>query len=163
MRTDNCFDVSAYERMLAGQLPNAEAETVCKHLESCDRCFQVVRSLPEDTLVASLREENWPASAVGTTFIRDLAQKVLKQVESRGQPSPGVIMFSCSSCGNKLKVKPELAGKKVKCPKCAQVVLVPASEGDSSAGTNPPEEKTRAPQDVGEVDAPTLPPANTRT
>src|SRR5271163_4790938 len=161
MRTDNCFDVSAYERMLAGQLPNAEAETVCKHLESCDRCFQVVRSLPEDTLVASLREENWPASAVGTTFIRDLAQKVLKQAESRGQPSPGAIMFSCSSCGNKLKVKSELAGKKVKCPKCAQVVLVPAEEAlaDSPSGTNLGEEKTRAPQDVSALDAPTLPPA----
>ena len=149
--------------MLAGQLPAAEAETVCEHLESCDRCFQVVRRLPEDTLVASIRQEKWPASAVGTTFIRDLAQKVLKQAESRGQSSPGVIMFSCSSCGNKLKVKAELAGKKVKCPKCAQVVLVPASAGDSSAGTNPPEEKTRAPQDVAAVDAATLPPANTRT
>src|SRR5687768_11464542 len=37
-----------------------------------------------------------------------------------------MIKFSCAGCGQGFKVKPELAGKKVKCPKCGQVGVVPA-------------------------------------
>jgi len=83
MHAENCFDVTTYENMLAGQLPVAEAEKVCAHLEKCDRCSQVVRSLPslpEDTLVASLRAQGaWPNTSVEPKFIQDLIQKVLKQ------------------------------------------------------------------------------------
>ena len=46
------------------------------------------------------------------------------------QEKPGAvaspIVFSCSDCGRMLKVKPELAGKKVKCLQCGKAVLVPA-------------------------------------
>ena len=34
--------------------------------------------------------------------------------------------FACPECGKQLKVKPELAGKKVKCPGCGEVLRVPA-------------------------------------
>ena len=37
-----------------------------------------------------------------------------------------MIAYSCSTCQKKLSVKPELAGKRVKCPGCGQVTLVPA-------------------------------------
>src|SRR5690349_15534846 len=37
------------------------------------------------------------------------------------------ILVACK-CGKKLRVKDELAGKRVKCPGCAQVVTVPAAE-----------------------------------
>ncbi len=37
------------------------------------------------------------------------------------------ILLSCG-CGKKLRVKDELAGKRVKCPDCAKVLLVPAAE-----------------------------------
>ena len=33
--------------------------------------------------------------------------------------------FVCTACGKNLKVKATSAGKKVKCPKCGQTVLVP--------------------------------------
>ena len=39
---------------------------------------------------------------------------------------PDFIQFACEHCGKKLKVKAELAGKKVKCPGCAQAARVPA-------------------------------------
>jgi phage FluMu protein Com len=53
------------------------------------------------------------------------------------------ITFSCNSCNKKLRVKDELAGRKVKCPGCATVLQVPATSteeagvaagGGSSAG-----------------------------
>jgi hypothetical protein len=40
------------------------------------------------------------------------------------------ISFSCPSCEHRLKVKDELAGRKVKCPSCGGGVLVPADEKD---------------------------------
>jgi hypothetical protein len=37
------------------------------------------------------------------------------------------IKFPCPQCGVSLKVKEELAGKKIKCPKCAAVAPIPAT------------------------------------
>src|SRR5271156_4013898 len=83
-----------------------------------------------------------------------------------------MILFECPSCAKGLRVKPELSGKKVKCPKCAQSVLVPAEAaspvpvGNSAAGEDLPDEKTRAPQDASvpeDLEAPTMPPADSRT
>jgi eukaryotic-like serine/threonine-protein kinase len=89
MRADNCLDIPTFERMLAGQLADAEAEKACAHLERCKRCFEAVRNLPEDTIVASLRARgNWPAAAVEPAFIRDLVQKILHQ---SGQESPPIL------------------------------------------------------------------------
>jgi hypothetical protein len=45
------------------------------------------------------------------------------------QPTPA-ICFPCSACGKSLKVRADLAGKKVKCPRCAQPVGVPESRVD---------------------------------
>src|SRR5437870_3443760 len=119
MPATKCFDVSTYKRMLAGQLPAAEAESVCEHLEQCDRCFQEVRKLPEDTIVASMRAKaakgKWPTASVGPAFIRDLVQKVLKQ---SGPELPNPLVFACPGCGKKLQVKKESSGQKVKCPTC---------------------------------------------
>lgn len=42
------------------------------------------------------------------------------------------ISFSCS-CGKRLKVADNLVGKKVKCPGCQSVTLVPAQDGDETA------------------------------
>lgn len=44
-------------------------------------------------------------------------------------------VFACSHCGQSLKVAPALAGKQVKCPKCAQAVEVP-TPAPVSAGTS---------------------------
>jgi hypothetical protein len=44
----------------------------------------------------------------------------------------GHISFPCSGCGKKLKARAELAGKKVKCPKCAKIVLVLTPEAAES-------------------------------
>src|SRR5688572_19109996 len=35
------------------------------------------------------------------------------------------LLFNCPKCDKKLKIQDELAGKRVKCPGCGQVVSVP--------------------------------------
>jgi DNA-directed RNA polymerase subunit RPC12/RpoP len=45
-----------------------------------------------------------------------------------------MIVFRCSRCGKKVRVKEDVAGRKVKCPHCGELALVPAcateDEGD---------------------------------
>jgi len=54
-----------------------------------------------------------------------------------------MIHFDCQGCGKAIKTRPELVGKKVKCPGCGTVSRVPAdaaspvpSSGDASVGPN---------------------------
>jgi outer membrane biosynthesis protein TonB len=62
------------------------------------------------------------------------------------------IKLSCPQCGITLKVRDQLAGKKIKCPKCAAVCPVPA------AGEAPkPSPAASAPKPAGQK-----PPAATR-
>ncbi len=54
------------------------------------------------------------------------------------EPAPieskeGTISFRCTGCERALKVKPELAGKKGKCPQCGHAILVPAAETAASS------------------------------
>jgi hypothetical protein len=42
------------------------------------------------------------------------------------QGAPRPLSFPCPCCGNALQVDDALAGKKVRCPACQQVVPVPA-------------------------------------
>jgi hypothetical protein len=57
-----------------------------------------------------------------------------------GKPGPAegvalAVTFACSQCGRSLKARAELAGKKVKCRHCGQVLPVP------EAGSSSPQEK----------------------
>ncbi|QDV57877.1 hypothetical protein [Rosistilla oblonga] len=44
----------------------------------------------------------------------------------------------CTTCAQSLKLSPQLAGKKVKCPKCATIFVVPAKREPSPAVTQRP-------------------------
>jgi hypothetical protein len=55
-----------------------------------------------------------------------------KEATSR---SAQAISFSCPVCGKKLETRAELAGKKVKCPQCAQPVHVPGARTGESDRT----------------------------
>jgi len=50
--------------------------------------------------------------------------------------TPDIIEFPCSGCGKKLRVGPEAAGKKARCPQCDHVQVVPTSS--EANGTTPP-------------------------
>jgi hypothetical protein len=38
------------------------------------------------------------------------------------------VIVACTGCSKKLRIKPSLAGKKVKCPKCGQAVHIPSKD-----------------------------------
>jgi serine/threonine-protein kinase len=58
----------------------------------------------------------------------------------RAEPAPPVVpaglSFPCPGCSRNLRVRPGLAGKKVKCPQCGQGVTVPGGQ-PGAAGANP--------------------------
>jgi Protein of unknown function (DUF1583) len=43
------------------------------------------------------------------------------------KPATAAVFVPCSACGKKLKVKAEMAGKKVKCTECGKPVIVPGA------------------------------------
>jgi hypothetical protein len=45
----------------------------------------------------------------------------------------GLLAVRCSGCGKNLKTRTELAGKKIKCPQCGQVVRVPSIQAGGTA------------------------------
>ncbi|GEM_PF-4097637 len=53
------------------------------------------------------------------------------------------IKFSCTSCSKNLEVKQEYAGKKIKCPACKTVLVVPSELGPSTKKSNPIKVKKR--------------------
>ena len=50
----------------------------------------------------------------------------------------------CPGCQTKLKLKPEYAGKKIKCPKCAHTIVVPSAPGVTTSPPRAATSKTKA-------------------
>jgi hypothetical protein len=95
------------------------------------------------------RSKGWLAAAALVGLVLTLALGVglyLRQSRRRGaavpdtQAPPGAALASvsvpCPGCGKRLKVKAELAGKRVKCPHCAAAVPIPGGQ-TGEAGTPP--------------------------
>lgn len=55
-------------------------------------------------------------------------------------------------CGKSLKVKPEMAGKKVRCPACREIIQV--SQGDKASGSPSPQADTPSPPPQPETPKP---------
>lgn len=65
------------------------------------------------------------------------------------------ISFACPACDRGLKVKDELAGRKVKCPKCGEGVFVPAEDEDEEEkGTAAPAKASRPRDDEDDAERP---------
>jgi predicted RNA-binding Zn-ribbon protein involved in translation (DUF1610 family) len=90
--------------------------------------------------------EPWSFGIEACLFAPDSEQgcfgPVVKEtlVSHRGRDSTMSINVPCTNCGKSLKAKEELAGKRVKCPSCGQVITVSAS-----CPPSPAEEKTALP------------------
>lgn len=55
------------------------------------------------------------------------------------------IRFNCPGCSAALRTSnPDLAGKKIRCPKCGEVSRIPAANGQKAAATPPPVPATEA-------------------
>jgi uncharacterized protein len=66
------------------------------------------------------------------------------------------ISVACPTCGTKLKAPDDAVGKKVKCPKCASLVVVPAEDdeaasGISSAPAPKPKPKEDEPEEIEDL------------
>jgi WD40 repeat protein len=44
---------------------------------------------------------------------------------SEPEKTPAGLTFTCAQCGKQLRLKPEIAGKKIKCPKCGTIERAP--------------------------------------
>lgn len=60
------------------------------------------------------------------------------------------ISLACPACSGKLKVADNLAGKKIKCPKCSAIFPVPAQEVEAITAEVLPDE----PENIDEEDLP---------
>lgn len=56
-----------------------------------------------------------------------------------------MIVFACASCGRKMRVATDLAGKRARCPKCSQLTLIPEPATASSAVSAPTREPATLP------------------
>jgi hypothetical protein len=65
------------------------------------------------------------------------------------------ISFTCLSCERGLKVRDELAGRKVKCPRCGAVAAVPAA-GSQAVAASPPRQGARQSAGAVREGAPTV-------
>src|SRR5262245_47022258 len=65
-----------------------------------------------------------------------------------------MLPFPCSACGQKLRVRPELVGRKLKCPRCGHGVEAPLGPDPETC-----EAEHSTPNPALLNDAPTVPPA----
>jgi hypothetical protein len=74
------------------------------------------------------------AAAAAIVLGRRFVGRPARAARVPGRPAApggrGVITFACSQCAKSLKARTDLVGKKIKCPGCGSVVVVPAAAAD---------------------------------
>ncbi len=76
---------------------------------------------------------------LGFGFLMSLTFAIqrLRQRPRSARPAATSLAFPCLECGKNLKVRAELAGKKVKCPKCRKPTPVPSSADLGTGSVEP--------------------------
>jgi hypothetical protein len=67
-------------------------------------------------------------------YLRRSRREPAPEREENAAADAASLVFPCSGCGKKLKVRSDLAGKKVKCPHCGCVERAPADAARASEG-----------------------------
>jgi len=116
-----CPDVGKLSKLATGRLRPTEMESLVQHLEECKVCLAKVPTLGgNDTLVETLTKA---ATRTGEQIDPVLSRVIERLVKVEQAVAPETAAkpktFACTNCGKNLKVKAELAGKKVKCPAAA--------------------------------------------
>ncbi|HTU92477.1 MAG TPA: protein kinase, partial [Gemmataceae bacterium] len=145
-----CPNLDDYRRLVSGQLAEAQAEELLCHLETCAVCAGKIQTLPaSDTLIDWIQQAKMSTLSPQEKPLNPLIQHLIQL----GKPT-GRLTFSCTGCGKPLRVKAEAAGKKVKCPHCAQVMAAPKSSG---TGVAPVASQTSASTNMETVGLPSPP------
>jgi serine/threonine protein kinase len=122
-----CPPPETLHRLLESGGSADEIEGLAQHLEQCDACGKALEGLlASNTTVQALGSSTAsdpPASPALTQLKKRL--QMLQPAAEAGR-ARAWIRFPCPHCARELKCKPELAGKKVKCPGCGQAAPVPA-------------------------------------
>jgi WD40 repeat protein/serine/threonine protein kinase len=145
-----CPALEQYQQLASGELPDSAQEALLQHLERCDPCARKLTTLPEpDTLVGLIRQaetlREGPSGGKLGPLIERLSKLRPDQVRGaeektlppREPPPAPQVRFACPACGKGLKVRGDLAGRKIKCPSCQQVVRVPAGSADAKQQAQP--------------------------
>jgi hypothetical protein len=130
-----CPNVQSLQRLVSGQLHEPEIEPVVRHLEGCDACVRKLQLLPaSDTLSDLLANARTIPPGTEEAVVNRLIARLQRIGKPAAPPPPATLTFACPGCGKSLKTKPDLAGKKVKCPSCGQAVAVPGAATNCSQG-----------------------------
>jgi len=137
-KAPSCPQIDELEKLASGHLPPPRLEPLVQHLETCAACFAKVKTLsPTDTLMEVIAK----AKPLAERAQEDLVARVIDKLTTAGRAATGKakpITVACPSCRLSLKVKAELAGKKVKCPKCGSPVAVLPTAMGGEEPTLPP-------------------------
>ena len=174
MSIATCPPPPELERLFLGGLTTQEADALEEHVLECASCLNKLKSLlrSRETLVAdrdreTLRDSLGPSPAIDALLIR--LECLRPTPTSPVLQGAAMLTLSCSACQKKLSVKDDAAGKKVKCPACGQLLVVPkAVPAGIVDGTEVPTIPPASDLDVSDpassqvetCDQPTNPPVN---
>ncbi len=134
-----CPDVARYRLLVSGQLPSEEKESLLRHLEGCDSCARLVELLRQTRAHADDSSGDRVAGLVERLSNQQSAAPHSAGDDQTFPPSPhsaALPPFTCPACGKKWRVKDGMAGKKIRCPGCGQVLTLPRGDGDGSAAAD---------------------------
>ena len=130
-----CPDVAQFNRLAAGALSSADKDSLLEHLECCDACAQRLDTQPgQETLLELLRQGKSHGEGPPEEDVARLVARLskLRPMAARNATPPAELIFRCE-CGKNLKVAFDAAGKKVKCPHCHRISMVPSLQASAAA------------------------------
>ena len=137
-----CPSRSDLEHAYRKGLPEDEMAALERHVQHCQPCMEKLIAVlsAHDTLVDAIKGQVTLISAITDPLVVELIHK-LEDIKLLMGPQKNsevrMLTIHCSACPKKLSVKEELAGKKVKCPGCGTLTMVPALR-ESNTGSPPP-------------------------
>jgi hypothetical protein len=167
MALATCPPPADLEHLVLGGRPAEEIDELERHVLTCATCLAQLKTqlTGRDTLAGlggHTRSDESAASPVIVALMRKLESL---RSSSAVTPSQGAAMISltCDKCHKKLVVKPQFAGKKVKCPACGAVMPVAAAVHVADAvsvGQSSEDLPTVPPPQADASEQPTNPPAS---
>jgi serine/threonine protein kinase len=166
MHRTPCPPDADLQRLLLGDLPEAEVRAGEEHVLHCPLCLEKLKALSRtpDTLAGLLRQDASREGFASSPAVVALMKQLKSLLPSPARPQrQGAAMFllTCTACRKKLSVKDNPAGKKIKCSACGHVfaVLAPVSAPVRGGGQGPfastPEVSGQAPPSAASSNPPT--------
>jgi serine/threonine protein kinase/Leucine-rich repeat (LRR) protein len=125
----NCPSAADLERLFLGDVPETQAQAHEEHVRACGLCLEKLKTLSRmrDALAGLLSEQTHTEEFSSSPVLAGLMTRLksLRSASAGHVPQENAMILTCTSCQKKLSVKDALAGKKVKCPGCGQILTAP--------------------------------------